>query len=96
MVLLWKLFTGESVPRISGLEHVKRLLEHPSVQEPGAVLWVVATETSREKLVEFLARSSEAGGQTSEVRGRRSEVRGSKAEVGGRKSEARNPRPMSL
>jgi hypothetical protein len=28
MVLLWKFFTGERVPRISGLEHMKRLLEH--------------------------------------------------------------------
>jgi UDP-N-acetyl-D-mannosaminuronic acid transferase (WecB/TagA/CpsF family) len=54
MVLLWKLFTGERVPRISGLEHVKRLLEHESVRPPGAVLWVVATEASREKLIEFL------------------------------------------
>jgi UDP-N-acetyl-D-mannosaminuronic acid transferase (WecB/TagA/CpsF family) len=54
MVLLWKFFTGESVPRISGLEHVKRLLEHESVRQPGAVLWVVATEKSRDKLLEFL------------------------------------------
>ncbi len=54
MVLLWKFFTGERVPRISGLEHVKRLLEHESVRLPGAVLWVVATETSRTRLVEFL------------------------------------------
>ena len=51
MVLLWKFFTGERVPRISGLEHVKRLLEHESLRQPGAVLWVVATETSRAKLV---------------------------------------------
>ncbi len=54
MVLLWKFFTGERVPRISGLEHMKRLLEHPSVREPGAVLWVVATVNSKAKLVEFL------------------------------------------
>lgn len=31
MVLLWKFFTGQRVPRISGLEHVKRLLEHASL-----------------------------------------------------------------
>ncbi|MBA3831091.1 MAG: WecB/TagA/CpsF family glycosyltransferase [Chthoniobacterales bacterium] len=55
MVLLWKFFTGERVPRISGLEHVKRLLEHQSVRQPGAALWVVATEASREKLLDFLA-----------------------------------------
>ena len=61
MVLLWKFFTGESVPRISGLEHVKRLLEHPSMKEPGAVLWVVATDTSREKLLDFLGAKDEGG-----------------------------------
>jgi UDP-N-acetyl-D-mannosaminuronic acid transferase (WecB/TagA/CpsF family) len=54
MVLLWKLFTGESVPRISGLEHVKRLVEHESVRRSGAVLWVVATRPSGEKLLAFL------------------------------------------
>ncbi len=54
MVLLWKLFTGETVPRISGLEHVKRLLEHESVRQPGAVLWVVATGSSGKKLLAFL------------------------------------------
>lgn len=54
MVLLWKLFTGEAVPRISGLEHVKRLLEHESMREPGAVVWVVATEDSRKKLLTYL------------------------------------------
>lgn len=67
MVLLWKLFTGESVPRISGLEHVKRLLEHESVKQPGAVLWVVATEASRTKLREFLARESEDSRRRSEA-----------------------------
>ena len=55
MVLLWRFFTGERVPRISGLEHVKRLLEHESVRQPGAVLWIVPTESSREKLLAFLS-----------------------------------------
>jgi len=54
MVLLWKLFTGENVPRISGLEHVKRLLEHESVRPAGSVVWVVATEVSRDKLLAYL------------------------------------------
>jgi UDP-N-acetyl-D-mannosaminuronic acid transferase (WecB/TagA/CpsF family) len=54
MVLLWRFFTGESVPRISGLEHVKPLLEHESVRQAGAVVWVVATEASREKLLRYL------------------------------------------
>jgi UDP-N-acetyl-D-mannosaminuronic acid transferase (WecB/TagA/CpsF family) len=55
MVLLWKLFTGENVPRISGLEHVKRLLEHESVRQARSVLWVVATDASRNRLLDFLA-----------------------------------------
>lgn len=55
MVLLWRFFTGERVPRISGLEHVKRLFEHESVRQPGAALWVVATEASRVKLIAFLS-----------------------------------------
>ena len=78
MVLLWKCFTGERVPRISGLEHVKRLLEHESVWQPGAVLWVVPTESSREKLEQFLARTGEdrgrrtaAGGTTAACHDRR-------------------------
>ena len=57
MVLLWKLFTGDNVPRISGLEHVRRLLEHESVRPEGSVLWVVATEASRVRLRRFLENS---------------------------------------
>jgi UDP-N-acetyl-D-mannosaminuronic acid transferase (WecB/TagA/CpsF family) len=68
MVLLWKFFTGERVPRISGLEHVKRLLEHESVWQPGAVLWVVPTESSGEKLARFLAQRSEDRDQRPEDR----------------------------
>ena len=83
MVLLWKFFTGERVPRISGLEHVKRLLEHESVREPGAVLWVVATETSRDKLVEFLS------GERTRLRseeGRRKKSDGQSSEAGSQSS----------
>ncbi|MGH8092964.1 MAG: WecB/TagA/CpsF family glycosyltransferase [Chthoniobacterales bacterium] len=60
MVLLWKFFTGERVSRISGLEHVKRLLGHESVRQPSAVLWVVPTESSRDKLGAFLALQNSA------------------------------------
>lgn len=55
MVLLWKFFTGQRVPRISGLEHVKRLLDHESINQSGAVVWVVPTERSKAKLVDFLS-----------------------------------------
>jgi UDP-N-acetyl-D-mannosaminuronic acid transferase (WecB/TagA/CpsF family) len=58
MVLLWRFFAREKVPRISGLEHVKRLLEHESVRPADAVLWVVAAEASRSKLLDFLDRAA--------------------------------------
>src|SRR5206468_2516866 len=67
MVLLWKLFTGQTVRRISGLEHVKRLLEHDSVRAPGAVVWVVATESSRAKLEGFLKAKLEGRRQKEEM-----------------------------
>ena len=67
MVLLWKLFAGETVPRISGLEHMKRLLEHESVRQPRAVLWVVATRSSREKLLAVSARGQGTASQRNEL-----------------------------
>jgi UDP-N-acetyl-D-mannosaminuronic acid transferase (WecB/TagA/CpsF family) len=54
MVLLWKLFTGRRVERISGLEYVKRLLEHPSLRPPEAALWIVPSESAGAKLLRFL------------------------------------------
>ncbi|HEX4665904.1 MAG TPA: WecB/TagA/CpsF family glycosyltransferase [Chthoniobacterales bacterium] len=99
MVLLWKLFTGEKVPRISGLEHVKRLLEHESVRQPGAVVWVVGTESSRAKLVAFLSgepvRLARSGrrpaiqpkSQRTGAGGQRTEDGGWNSEAGGQKSE---------
>src|SRR6266404_326500 len=56
MVLLWKLFTGRSVVRISGLEYMKRLLEHDTVRAANAVMWVVPSLLARDKLVDLLRR----------------------------------------
>src|SRR5713101_7850259 len=56
MVLLWKLFTGRSVVRISGLEYMKRLLEHETVGQANAVMWVVPSSAARDKLVDLLRR----------------------------------------
>jgi hypothetical protein len=33
---------------------MKRLLEHPSMREPGTALWIVATNTSKDKLTSYL------------------------------------------
>jgi UDP-N-acetyl-D-mannosaminuronic acid transferase (WecB/TagA/CpsF family) len=54
MVLLWRLFTGRRVERISGLKFLKRLiarlLSHPGER----VLWIVPSEGAHEKTISWL------------------------------------------
>ena len=56
MVLFWKLFTGRNITRISGLEYMKRLLEHETLRQTNAVIWVVPSHSARDKLVDLLGR----------------------------------------
>jgi UDP-N-acetyl-D-mannosaminuronic acid transferase (WecB/TagA/CpsF family) len=58
MVLLWKLITGQRVTRISGLEFVKRLLEHETMRRPDSTVWVLPSETAREKTIQFFKRAT--------------------------------------
>jgi len=58
MVLLWKLITGQRFRRISGLEFVKRLLEHETMRRPGSTVWVLPSEAARDKTVQFLQRAA--------------------------------------
>jgi UDP-N-acetyl-D-mannosaminuronic acid transferase (WecB/TagA/CpsF family) len=58
MVLLWKLITGQRVPRISGLEFVKRLLEHETMRQPGSAVWVIPSESARDKTIQFFERAA--------------------------------------
>ena len=46
LVLLWKLMTGESITRVSGLEYLKLLLEQPALRTPHATLWVMPNPAS--------------------------------------------------
>jgi UDP-N-acetyl-D-mannosaminuronic acid transferase (WecB/TagA/CpsF family) len=41
MVLLWRVFTGEKLPRYSGLKFLRAALARPELKEPGAVFWVM-------------------------------------------------------
>ena len=49
MVLLWRLFTGEPLPRHSGLKFLRAVLARTELKQPGAVFWVMpsATEAAR-------------------------------------------------
>ena len=58
MVLLWKLITGQRVTRISGLEFVKRLLEHETVRRRDSTMWVLPSETARDRTIQFLERAA--------------------------------------
>jgi exopolysaccharide biosynthesis WecB/TagA/CpsF family protein len=57
MVLLWRLITGQRVTRISGFTYIKTLLQHPTLRKAGACIWVVPTESARQKTQDFLQRS---------------------------------------
>jgi exopolysaccharide biosynthesis WecB/TagA/CpsF family protein len=51
MVLLWRGFTGEQLPRHSGLKFLRAVLDRPELKQPGAVFWVMpsAEEDTRNR-----------------------------------------------
>ncbi|HXY60464.1 MAG TPA: WecB/TagA/CpsF family glycosyltransferase [Chthoniobacterales bacterium] len=54
MVLLWKIFTGRRVERISGLKFLKRLVVRMSSHPNERVLWIVPSETAHSNTVAWL------------------------------------------
>ena len=56
MVLLWKIWTGRRLTRISGFAYTKLLLEHKTVRNANAVMWIVPSPSARDKLVDLLRR----------------------------------------
>ena len=54
MVLLWRLMTGERLPRVSGLEYLKLLLAAPITRVPGEVMWIMPAEEARDRNVAWL------------------------------------------
>ena len=41
MILLWRLYTRERLPRHSGLKFIRAILDRPELKEPAAVFWVM-------------------------------------------------------
>lgn len=54
MVLIWNLISSQRVPRVSGLEYLKRLLKEPEVREPGNTLWIMASPKSAKTNIDWL------------------------------------------
>jgi N-acetylglucosaminyldiphosphoundecaprenol N-acetyl-beta-D-mannosaminyltransferase len=44
MVLLWKVFTGQSVPRISGLKLLRGLLASDGLHQKGSSVWIMPSQ----------------------------------------------------
>jgi len=49
MVLLWRLFTGETLPRHSGLKLIRAVLAREELKRPGAVFWVMPSLAEDER-----------------------------------------------
>ena len=54
MVLLWKIFTGRRIERISGLKFLKRLVARLASHPDERVLWIVPSERAHEKTIAWL------------------------------------------
>src|SRR5213080_3730766 len=54
MVLLWRIFTGRRVERISGLKYLKRLVTRLASHPNERVLWVVPSEAAHQKTLAWL------------------------------------------
>jgi UDP-N-acetyl-D-mannosaminuronic acid transferase (WecB/TagA/CpsF family) len=48
MVLLWKIFTAQSLPRISGLKLLRSLLDGPELKQPGTSFWIMPSTAEKE------------------------------------------------
>jgi UDP-N-acetyl-D-mannosaminuronic acid transferase (WecB/TagA/CpsF family) len=48
MVLLWKLFTGQSLPRISGLKLLRGLLASDELHKAGSSFWIMPSQGEME------------------------------------------------
>jgi UDP-N-acetyl-D-mannosaminuronic acid transferase (WecB/TagA/CpsF family) len=56
MVLLWKILHRQNLTRISGLAHLKRLIHEPEFRQPGRVVFVLPSHSSKMKLLSWAQR----------------------------------------
>ena len=61
MVLLWKIFTGRHVERISGLKFLKHLVARLATRPTDRVVWIVPSEAAHEKTINWLRRVNLTG-----------------------------------
>jgi hypothetical protein len=54
MVLLWRLFRGQSLGRISGLAYLKELLGRSAFRKDRSILWVMPNDEAKEQTLAWL------------------------------------------
>jgi UDP-N-acetyl-D-mannosaminuronic acid transferase (WecB/TagA/CpsF family) len=54
MVILWKFFTGQRLPRISGLKLLRGLLASAELHKPGSSCWIMPSEHEMEVNIAWL------------------------------------------
>jgi len=54
LVLLWKFFTGQRLPRISGLKLLRSLLADDELRQPGSSLWIMPSKPAMEANLAWL------------------------------------------
>jgi UDP-N-acetyl-D-mannosaminuronic acid transferase (WecB/TagA/CpsF family) len=55
MVLIWNRLQATPIKRLSGLEYLRELLLEADVRQPGSTLWIMASPTSAERNLAWLA-----------------------------------------
>jgi len=57
MVLLWKIYTGQTLTRISGLKLLRGLLADEQLHKPGITYWIMPSEAEKEINLAWLNRN---------------------------------------
>ncbi len=55
MVMVWNRLQHDSIRRLSGLEYLRELLQQPDARQPGNVFWIMASPSSAERNLGWLA-----------------------------------------
>ena len=54
MILLWRCFTGEKLPRHSGLKLIRAVLDRDDMKQPQALFWVMPSPEERDRNLAWL------------------------------------------
>jgi N-acetylglucosaminyldiphosphoundecaprenol N-acetyl-beta-D-mannosaminyltransferase len=55
MVAVWNFIQGDKISKLSGLRYLRALLERPEFREAGASFWIMPTQSSAQRDVNWLA-----------------------------------------